>query len=50
MCAGGSLFEEVAARGGLEEEVARVTFQQYILGLDYCHRMGVMHRDIKLEK
>jgi Protein kinase domain len=24
-------------------------FQQLILGLDYCHKMGVVNRDIKLE-
>ena len=24
-------------------------FQQLIVGLDYCHRMGVVNRDIKLE-
>ena len=24
-------------------------FQQLIIGLDYCHKMGVVNRDIKLE-
>ena len=24
-------------------------FQQLIFGLDYCHKMGVVNRDIKLE-
>ena len=28
---------------------ARWFFQQLIIGLDYCHKMGVVNRDIKLE-
>ena len=34
---------------GLTEDEARWFFQQLVLGLDYCHRMGVVNRDIKLE-
>ena len=34
---------------GLPEADARWFFQQLIIGLDYCHRMGVVNRDIKLE-
>jgi serine/threonine-protein kinase SRK2 len=33
----------------LQEDDARWFFQQLIVGLDYCHRMGVVNRDIKLE-
>ena len=33
----------------MQEEDARWFFQQLIVGLDYCHRMGVVNRDIKLE-
>ena len=33
----------------VQEEDARWFFQQLIVGLDYCHRMGVANRDIKLE-
>jgi len=33
----------------LQENEARGIFQQLILALDYCHRMGVANRDIKLE-
>ena len=32
-----------------QEDDARWFFQQLIVGLDYCHRMGVVNRDIKLE-
>ena len=33
----------------VQEEDARWFFQQLMVGLDYCHRMGVVNRDIKLE-
>lgn len=33
----------------LQEAEARSIFQQLILAVDYCHRMGVANRDIKLE-
>ena len=33
----------------VQEDDARWFFQQLIVGLDYCHRMGVVNRDIKLE-
>eukprot|EP00983_Pelagomonas_calceolata_P088209 1157151-Pelagomonas_calceolata.AAC.10 len=31
------------------EPAARWFFQQLVIGLDYCHRKGVVNRDIKLE-
>jgi serine/threonine-protein kinase SRK2 len=34
---------------GLPEPDARWFFQQLILGLDFCHRLGIAHQDIKLE-
>lgn len=43
------LFSYVSTRGGLSEDDARFFFQQLVMGLDYCHRMGVANRDIKLE-
>lgn len=43
------MFQYVKARGGLDEADARWFFQQLVIGLDYCHRMGVVNRDIKLE-
>ncbi|KAL4857616.1 Serine/threonine-protein kinase 8 [Chlorella vulgaris] len=33
----------------LTEDQARWLFQQLIVGLDHCHRMGVANRDLKLE-
>eukprot|EP00884_Botryococcus_braunii_P014305 jgi/Botrbrau1/22876/Bobra.0065s0034.1 len=33
----------------LTEDKCRWIFQQLIIGLDFCHRMGVANRDLKLE-
>lgn len=46
---GGDLFSYVRRRGRLREDTARWFFQQIILAIDFCHRMGVVNRDIKLE-
>ncbi len=46
---GGSLFNYVKRHGYLQEPAARWFFQQLILGIDYCHKMGVVNRDVKLE-
>lgn len=53
--AGGDMFEYVikhkgsAPGEGLPEEVARGFFQQLILALDFCQKLGIANRDIKLE-
>jgi len=46
---GGDMFQHVKRNKGLPEPEARWFFQQLIVGLDYCHKMGVANRDIKLE-
>ncbi|KXZ50290.1 hypothetical protein GPECTOR_17g929 [Gonium pectorale] len=45
----GDLFRYIQARPRLPEGDARWFFQQLILALDYCHRRGVVNRDLKLE-
>ncbi|KAL4423979.1 hypothetical protein ABPG75_001280 [Micractinium tetrahymenae] len=45
----GDLARYVSSRRGLPEDEARWFFQQMMVALDYCHRMGVSNRDIKLE-
>eukprot|EP01026_Neomeris_dumetosa_P045188 TRINITY_DN3826_c1_g1_i1.p1 TRINITY_DN3826_c1_g1~~TRINITY_DN3826_c1_g1_i1.p1 ORF type:complete len:373 (-),score=56.07 TRINITY_DN3826_c1_g1_i1:667-1695(-) len=47
--AGGDLFDYVAKKGGLKEEEARWLFQQLMVAIDYCHKMEIVNRDIKLE-
>lgn len=46
---GGTLFQYVQKQGRLKEAVARWFFQQLVVGVDYCHKRGSSHRDIKLE-
>mmetsp|Transcript_18816 Transcript_18816/g.32119 ORF Transcript_18816/g.32119 Transcript_18816/m.32119 type:complete len:375 (-) Transcript_18816:784-1908(-) len=46
---GGNLFSYVQRAVRLKEPAARWFFQQLVIGLDYCHRKGVVNRDIKLE-
>lgn len=46
---GGSLFQYVQRAGRLREAAARWFFQQLIIALDFCHKKGVVNRDIKLE-
>ncbi|KAG1674284.1 hypothetical protein FOA52_013473 [Chlamydomonas sp. UWO 241] len=46
---GHSLFDYVRSSVRLHEAPARWFFQQLICGVDYCHRVGVVNRDVKLE-
>lgn len=46
---GGDMYQHVLTRRGLLESDARWFFQQLVIALDYCHKMGVANRDIKLE-
>ena len=43
------LQDSLECQACVQEEDARWFFQQLMVGLDYCHRMGVVNRDIKLE-
>eukprot|EP01102_Stenamoeba_stenopodia_P008744 TRINITY_DN254_c0_g1_i2.p1 TRINITY_DN254_c0_g1~~TRINITY_DN254_c0_g1_i2.p1 ORF type:complete len:970 (-),score=183.85 TRINITY_DN254_c0_g1_i2:58-2967(-) len=44
---GGDLYSYVKERGGLSEEHARSYFVQIVSAVHYCHRMNILHRDIK---
>ena len=46
---GGDLFSFIKKHGKLSEAGARWFFQQIIAALDYCHRVGVVVRDLKIE-
>lgn len=41
--------EHCTAQGGLPEPEARWLFQQLVVATDFCHRLGIVNRDIKLE-
>lgn len=47
LAAGGELFGLLMHTGAFSEEVARYYFRQLIAGLEYCHALGVCHRDLK---
>jgi serine/threonine-protein kinase SRK2 len=46
---GGNLRSLINQVGQLQEPAARWFFQQMIVAVDYCHRRGVVNRDLKLE-
>lgn len=47
--AGGELFDRIVKAGRFSEDEARYFFQQLIHGVEFCHKSGVCHRDLKLE-
>lgn len=46
---GGELFDFVSISGKFSEPMARHYFQEFMKGLDHCHRSGFAHRDLKPE-
>lgn len=49
VCGGGDLLTYVRRRRKLKEDYAKFVFRQIIEGIDYVHKKGVLHRDIKLD-
>ncbi|TQS35366.1 hypothetical protein Golomagni_04215 [Golovinomyces magnicellulatus] len=45
----GELFEQIAKKGGLEEEEAMSYFRQILSAVEYCHSFNICHRDLKPE-
>jgi serine/threonine protein kinase len=50
-CSGGELFDQLKAQPGdkFPEPVAALLVHQMVSAVAYCHRMGIAHRDLKLE-
>lgn len=48
-CNGGDLCDYINHYGALREDEARVLFRQLVSALAHMHRLGVAHRDVKLD-
>ncbi|XP_049540936.1 serine/threonine-protein kinase SIK3 isoform X2 [Anopheles darlingi] len=45
----GEIFDHLVANGRMKEEEAARIFSQIVSAVDYCHRHGIVHRDLKAE-
>ncbi|KAI6687510.1 hypothetical protein NL676_024338 [Syzygium grande] len=50
LCAGGSLFERIIAKGHYSERAAATICREIVNVVHACHFMGVMHRNLKPER
>jgi NUAK family SNF1-like kinase len=48
-CPGGNLLNFMRKKGVLNESEAMKLFYQIIRAMNFCHRRGIVHRDIKLD-
>lgn len=46
---GGELFDYIVKNHRVGEEEACVLLQQIIAGINYIHKLGIVHRDMKPE-
>ncbi|XP_064641201.1 testis-specific serine/threonine-protein kinase 4-like [Lineus longissimus] len=49
LASGGDLLEVIRKNGHVKEPQAGVWFNQLTEGISYCHKKGVVHRDLKCE-
>lgn len=46
---GGELFDRIVSAKKFDEDTGRRYFQQLVVALHFCHKLGVAHRDLKPE-
>jgi len=49
LCAGGSILSRLSKKGVYSEEAAATAIEEVLTATAYCHKQGLVHRDIKLE-
>ncbi|KAL0697677.1 hypothetical protein Bca4012_053799 [Brassica carinata] len=49
LCSGGRLVDQMVKEGKYSEQRAANIFKDLMLVINYCHEMGVVHRDVKPE-
>lgn len=45
----GELFDYIVSKKRMDEEEACKVFEQIISGIEYIHKLRIVHRDLKLE-
>ena len=48
MMTGGELFDRIVAKEKYTEDEARVVVRKLATAIEYCHNMGIVHRDLKV--
>jgi MAP/microtubule affinity-regulating kinase len=46
---GGEIFDYLVAHGRMREDVAKKHFRQIVAAVDHCHKLKIIHRDLKAE-
>ncbi|XP_021369212.1 hormonally up-regulated neu tumor-associated kinase homolog [Mizuhopecten yessoensis] len=49
LCKGGDLMDYICQRKKLEEREAKKFIRQIVSAIEYLHRLGILHRDLKVE-
>ena len=49
LCTGGKIFEELTEKGTLNEKSVAYIIYQLLSAINYCHKMKIIHRNLKPE-